>query len=305
MKLIHSTSGKIRPLLARSLVGRSRSCNLRMTDTPVSGEHALVVWTGTHWEARDLGSTNGTFVDGQRLEPGKPLTLGPNARIGFGDPEMPWTVTSDLPPGLVAVDLATGEAILAENRILALPSEDEPALFVYESSPGHWIEETAEAARACDIDDQAIVTVGGRVMRVELPVAHEGTPMADETATLDRVTLRFSVSPNEEMVRISVQLHNVVTPLDPREHGYLLLTLARRRLAEADKPVPERGWIERDQLLRMLRIDANSLNVAIFRARQQLSAAGIQGAASIVETRRGQRRIGIDRLVMTPWTADT
>jgi hypothetical protein len=44
----------------------------------------------------------------------------------------------------------------------------------------------------------------------------------------------------------------------------------------------------------MLRVDGNALNVAIFRARSQLGAAGVCGAVGIVEVRRGQRRIGVE-----------
>lgn len=296
VKLIHTVTGEVRPLLARSLVGRSRSCNVRLSATAVSGEHALVIWGGTSWEIRDLGSTNGTFVDGQRLEPGKPVTLGPRAKLGFGEPEAPWSVTSDAAPGLMAVDLASGEVLLAEGRILALPDEAQPALVIYEAADGTWVSEDTESSAIKPVDDQAILTVGGRVLRLELPVAHEGTPLAEDDAALERVTLRFAVSKDEETVRIWVVYRGRARALDPREHGYLLLTLARRRLQDADKPMPERGWIERDQLVRMLRVDNNGLNVAIYRARQQLAAAGVLGAAGIVEVRRGQRRIGTDRI---------
>jgi hypothetical protein len=52
----------------------------------------------------------------------------------------------------------------------------------------------------------------------------------------------------------------------------------------------------------MLGLDSNSLNVAIYRARRQLQAIGVDGAASLVEVRRGQRRIGIsaERLEVVP-----
>ena len=67
-------------------------------------------------------------------------------------------------------------------------------------------------------------------------------------------------------------------------------------------PLAEQGWLERDQLLKMLGVDSNALNVAIYRARGQLGAGGIDGAAGVVEVRRGQRRIGIepDRMEVVP-----
>ena len=76
----------------------------------------------------------------------------------------------------------------------------------------------------------------------------------------------------------------------------MLLTLARLRLKEADRPEPDRGWADRDVLLRMLRMDANAFNVAVHRARHQLLDAGVKGAAGIVQVRRRQRRFGTDKL---------
>ena len=59
------------------------------------------------------------------------------------------------------------------------------------------------------------------------------------------------------------------------------------------------GWADRDELLRMLRVDANAFNVAVHRARQQLLAAGVKGAAGIVQVRRRQRRFGTDKVELT------
>ena len=61
-------------------------------------------------------------------------------------------------------------------------------------------------------------------------------------------------------------------------------------------PRDEQGWRDRDLLLHMLAMDTNHLNVAIFRARRQFAEAGIAEAARLVETRRHQRRLGVDRV---------
>ena len=69
----------------RCLVGRSRSCDLVLSAGDVSGEHAVVQWSADHWELRELGSRNGSFVDGERVAAGEraPLRLG--ADLGHGD----------------------------------------------------------------------------------------------------------------------------------------------------------------------------------------------------------------------------
>ena len=54
---------------------------------------------------------------------------------------------------------------------------------------------------------------------------------------------------------------------------------------------PGWGWRDRDELCRMLATDEYRLNVDICRARKQLAAAGLAGAASIVERRPGTGRL--------------
>lgn len=63
------------------VVGRSRGCDVRVADTTVSARHARLVRRGGVWSVHDLGSTNGTWVNGARvdfavLRPGDALRLG-------------------------------------------------------------------------------------------------------------------------------------------------------------------------------------------------------------------------------------
>jgi len=278
---------------ARMLVGRSPACALRLDDRHVSGEHAALIWTGQGWEIRDLGSRNGTFVDGDRVQPGEPRTLPRGAKIGFGHSDDPWVLVDAGPPGAVAHDLDGDEVRVAEGGMLALPSEEEPEVVLYANRSGHWVIEADDApSRAARAEE--VVRAGGRSWRLYVPEPQEGTAAVDSGPSIDTVALRFAVSRDEEHVTLTIVHRGVEIPLEPREHGYTLLTLARQRLQDADLPLAEQGWIDRELLLRMLGLDANALNVAIYRARNQISDAGVDGAAGIVEVRRGQRRLGVE-----------
>lgn len=68
-----------------TVLGRDETCDIVLPDSGVSRRHAELVVDhpggGTRLSVRDLGSTNGTFVDGQRithqvLGPGSVVTLG-------------------------------------------------------------------------------------------------------------------------------------------------------------------------------------------------------------------------------------
>jgi EAL domain-containing protein (putative c-di-GMP-specific phosphodiesterase class I) len=49
-------------------IGRNDATDLPINSTRVSREHAAIVRAGSTFRARDLDSTNGTFVNGQRIE---------------------------------------------------------------------------------------------------------------------------------------------------------------------------------------------------------------------------------------------
>ena len=80
-----TVDGRTYPLTARRMVlGRSRECDIRIPDANVSRRHAEVRQEGaTHWVV-DLGSTNGTEVNGRRVERAK-LSDGDRITIGSTD----------------------------------------------------------------------------------------------------------------------------------------------------------------------------------------------------------------------------
>jgi len=66
----------------RVTAGRGSGCDLTVRDTTVSREHAALVLRGDVWWVLDLGSTNGTRVNGLRAAE-HPVT--PGDRIELGD----------------------------------------------------------------------------------------------------------------------------------------------------------------------------------------------------------------------------
>jgi pSer/pThr/pTyr-binding forkhead associated (FHA) protein len=81
-----------------TVVGRHRTCDLRILSSEVSRRHCLLHITGDSVNVEDLDSINGTFVNGSRvagrqmLRPGDQLEIGP----------MQFLVEFELPPGQAA-----------------------------------------------------------------------------------------------------------------------------------------------------------------------------------------------------------
>jgi hypothetical protein len=70
------------------VVGRSQDCDLVLRESSVSGRHARLSWRGDKIHLEDLGSANGTFVDGKRV---RKIEVRPGSEVSFGNAVLPWS----------------------------------------------------------------------------------------------------------------------------------------------------------------------------------------------------------------------
>ena len=64
------------------LLGRNPECTLILDDDYASGRHARVYAQDRTWYVEDLDSTNGTYVNGERITSPTPMSEGTQLRIG-------------------------------------------------------------------------------------------------------------------------------------------------------------------------------------------------------------------------------
>lgn len=294
------SDGKRCVLGADQVIGREPAAALRLDDDSVSWRHASLRWTGQAWELQDLGSTNGTFLDGRRIAPGARMLLRMGSALRFGETKELWSLADADPPGTSLVDVATGERISVLDDLIAVPKQGEPELFISRQVNGRWVAESAE--RVWEPRASELLTVGARQYRFE-----PGGPVYATTAGQSLqmapsvIGLELAHSSDEEHVEITIVHGERRIALRPRAHSYLLLILAREREKDQSDPAiapANQGWVYQDQLLKMLQTNPQQLAVDIYRARKQFSEAGVTDAAQIVE-RRGtthELRIGVSRL---------
>lgn len=64
------------------VLGRGADCDLRIDDEYISTRHAVLRLHDGLWYAEDLGSTNGTFVEGARIHGPTEIRVGSRVRLG-------------------------------------------------------------------------------------------------------------------------------------------------------------------------------------------------------------------------------
>lgn len=64
-----------------TIVGRGSDADIRLTDSAASRQHLQLIWDGKAGIARDLGSTNGTKINGERF---REAALSPDTIITIG-----------------------------------------------------------------------------------------------------------------------------------------------------------------------------------------------------------------------------
>ena len=69
-------------MAASMVVGRAPECELLLADTYVSQQHARIFGKNGSWYVEDLGSTNGTFVNEQKLAAPAMVQPGDRVRVG-------------------------------------------------------------------------------------------------------------------------------------------------------------------------------------------------------------------------------
>ncbi|PSC69325.1 FHA domain-containing [Micractinium conductrix] len=101
-------------------VGRTAKSPLYIKDPSISEAHAELAWRDGGWHVRDLGSTNGTAVNGKSVEgepsPWQPLKHGDQLRFGTD------TVAR------VEIVAAPGEALTVEEFVVGECAQLEQAI---------------------------------------------------------------------------------------------------------------------------------------------------------------------------------
>ena len=96
------------------LVGRRPACDIRLDFDNVSGKHAVLSLINGLWRVRDMGSTNGTSVNGTRIS--TPHSVMPEDELGFAGHLFTIDYVPRAPETLLAGHQALEEEVSDDRR---------------------------------------------------------------------------------------------------------------------------------------------------------------------------------------------
>ncbi|MCZ6801909.1 MAG: FHA domain-containing protein [Nitrospirae bacterium] len=129
------------------IVGRGEASHFRLKDQRrlISSRHAKITQQENEYVLMDIGSTNGTTLNGNRIEVGKPYSLAAHDQIGIGDFVLEFVIVvaeqtkvgMDDPDATVCLqpETTSSEALVEQLQaqyaeMMHLPSHDREALLV-------------------------------------------------------------------------------------------------------------------------------------------------------------------------------
>lgn len=287
-------------------IGRAMTNHVILTDEDVSANHAVVALGPDGLRVRDLRSTNGTFVNGERVASDAPLAHGDLVRVGSGcclrvrsrPPETGAVLAvADLTAG--TVHLIEGDRFVigrGEHCHLELPSGPRFAASLTVGNGEVWLD-AEPAGRA--IAPGETFEAGGHRFRLEglERNATRATLNALQAAPFDYALWVSLDAPGGPVARLRDPERGIEHTVQAENRATVLYLLGRRRKEELDRGVPPAlaGWIDDEDVLvgvwgRAAMMQATSnWSVLLHRLRKEIDDAGFDPA--VLEKRRGAVRI--------------
>lgn len=274
--------------LAAVHVGRSSSNELVLRDPDVSGHHAVIYREADRVWVRDLGSTNGTWVNGARVHEPQELSVGDRVRFGL---TLEALIARGEAPPLTALRLERADVPVGWPVVrtpFPVPASDAEIVLVDEEI---WLARDGLEHGRLGVGEPFDVDGVSYVLRADETTPDTARPGPDTlpyVLTVDLAHGWAAVEPVDGGTTCRIETENRVA---------LLFTLGRRWLEteglgwvdDADASLGVWGRSHHDQ-------GRNNLNVLVHRIRKQVEDAGLD--RWIVERRTGQLRLSVRRVVL-------
>jgi hypothetical protein len=270
-----------------------------LSNLEASRSHATISWNGAYWLLQD-NSSNGTYINALHIVKGGKHRLVQGDKINFASlNSTTWSVLNTDAPHSMIVPQAINIPNIELNGIMMLPNEQSPQFMLYQSDLGYWMYESAAGISQLKNGD-LLYTDQCNWLFIDATNQDETKIITQNDDEPLNIVVDFNVSQNEEHVALKFLINGTSFDLGNRTHHYLLLLLARQRVADnaAGYSESEKGWIEKSQLSKNLGMEETHINTQIYRLKKQVLQALPLSTKQLqpIERRRGELRFAYDEV---------
>lgn len=274
MAIIKNNSiGKIVVLNTQHIFGRNQyNSNTYIPDNDISNSHATIFWKDGHWFIQDH-SKLGTLVNGKYItHTTYKLSNGDSIQYGRNETTKWVFIDNDIPNGYLI-------SVINKNEIITLPNytnqnDNTHEIIFYCTKNKKWKFE--KNGDLIDLTPREIIEFNNKKwIFVQNDNVNE---ILDYGSIINQAYFLFILSDNEENVQVKIISDKLNLDLGDHQYSKLLLTLARKRLADAELEYVynDQGWTNNNDLANELtkngseEIDYSFLNLQILKLRKQL-----------------------------------
>jgi uncharacterized protein involved in exopolysaccharide biosynthesis len=246
-------TGRVFPLIRmETRVGRTADCPVRLDERAISSRHATIVQTPDGHAVVDHGSTNGTFLNGRRLQPNEPFELSPGDSLQFAE-----TVLTYLPPNATSGQEQTHYLSkllpqVANSTALRLPDTGLP--------DAQLLVQLLKASQAPEEPEEPPVTLEQRIEQLKRVLAiirrnwvplflcaalgallFDAMVFMNPPLSIAKCKLRVTPPPNEKAPSYDRENDSFYTPL---EQSFLSPKLVEQTLIALGNPKPSKYRID-------------------------------------------------------------
>jgi len=294
------------------VIGRGHESDLVVPDPMVSWQHALLQTDASRLLVRDLGSSNGTFLNGRRLFETAELADGDLLRVG---PAVAFRVSVTIleePTSDLIIEVLDAGLRIPIRPPAFLIGSSETASFRLDSGP-----EVAAALQCVpggvilERDGSSEMLVGGDYFQVEgrrfklSSSEHPYWHTSDSPTYPYRLSVTLDGERGHQATFEKLYDPGQTCDIPPGIRGDLLFLLSERLLKDRTsfKSLDEQGWCSRDEVFRGVwgRAGAakghrNRVNVLVHRLRRELTQTGFDPRC--IEVRRGRIRLCLSEVAI-------
>ncbi len=280
----------------KTVIGRAPSVDIVLTFAAVSGRHAVISREGNQCFIEDLNSSNGTFINGQRLHGNQKLNHGDEIRLGQSirlqfdapEPEIDRTILQSsaadktmLEQDLAGIDIDNTAVPPTAKVDPITPTKASPALSAAAMDGGKTI--------IADDYFKAAATIQPRFQ-----VAIAGDPPQTYTLSGNKITIGRADDNDIVIPSKIVSRHHAILERVPAG-GYQIIPLAEagNPVLYAGRPLPQPQQLQHEDKLRIGGLDPGSMVTMTYISPSEAGAA-TTAAASIDFSKKTKITLGRD-----------